>query len=265
MGTAVSIHIVGRGCDSDSVALAAEECFAELRDIERVFSTYSDDSDVSRLRRSELTLADADPRMAAVAARCAEAASATDGMFSAWWRGWFDPTGLVKGWGVDHAARTHLAPLLERADVAAAGINAGGDLRLLTAAESDWTWHVGVADPDRPGAVVATLEVRNGGVATSGLAERGTHIIDPRTGVPVDTVRSATVVADDLTTADIWATAAVVAGSDDLGWLRRAPATTGIILAADGRVRRWVDRLEIVAHSPGSLSGQGQQEGASGW
>lgn len=265
MGTVVSIHVVGRGCDSNAAALAADGCLAELRDIERVFSTFIDDSDVSRLRRGEVTLADADPRVAAVAVRCAEAADATGGMFSAWWRGWFDPTGLVKGWGVDQAAQNHLAPLLRRADVAAVGINAGGDLRLFTAAESDWTWQVGVADPGRPDGVVAALRVRDGGVATSGLAERGTHIIDPRTGVPVDTVSSATVVAADLTTADIWATTAVVAGADDLGWIRRAPSTTGLVVAADGTVRRWVDQVEIVAQPSESLSGQRQQERASGW
>ena len=47
------------------------------------------------------------------------------------WQGAFDPTGYVKGWAVENAARRHLAPLL--ADATAVGINAGGDMQLFTA------------------------------------------------------------------------------------------------------------------------------------
>ncbi|MEN2740310.1 FAD:protein FMN transferase [Microbacterium sp. X-17] len=245
MGTAVSIHVIGERCGEEPVAAAAEGCFAELRDVERVFSTYRDDSDISRVRRGELALPDADPRVSVVAARCRVARIATGGRFSAWWRGWFDPTGFVKGWSVEEAARRHLEPLLAAPGVVAAGINAGGDLRVFTAGDADWTWRIGIADPRTPGGVIATLELRDGAVATSGTAERGEHIVDPRTGRRGSGVRSATVVADDLATADVWATTAVVAGGEDLGWISRAPVTTGMIVDDDGRVRRWIAGVEV--------------------
>ncbi|WP_225216797.1 FAD:protein FMN transferase [Microbacterium pullorum] len=235
----VSIHVrsrrdrPARGADA-----AVRECFEELRDIDRVFSTYRPDSDVSRIRAGELSIDDADPRVAVVAADCRLATVTTAGLFSAYWRGWFDPTGYVKGWAVENAARRHLAPLVE--DDIAVGINAGGDLQLFTAVGADWHWTVGIADPRETGKVLATLDVADGAVATSGTAERGRHIIDPRTGRPATSVLSATVVADSLACADLWATTSVVAGFDDRSWVAHAGTRTGVVLSPDGRVFRWL-------------------------
>ena len=244
MGMPISIHVLNEsGTLSPTAERAVEACFAELRDIDRVFSTYRDDSDICRIARGELDFADADPRVADVEAACRAAAIETGGLFSAAWHGTFDPTGYVKGWSVENAARRHLAPLLEHE--VAVGINAGGDMQLFTAPGSDWSWLVGIADPRRPGQVIAMLEVRNGAVATSGSSERGSHIIDPRTGEPAHGVVSASVIDDSLTRADLWATAAVVAGFEDRSWVARSGTRTGIVVADDGRVTRWLHGTSV--------------------
>jgi len=244
MGTVVSVHVMGDP-DPEVFADAADACFAHLRRADRVFPTYRDDSDVMRLRRGELAPQDADPWVADVADACARAEAETGGLFSATWSGQWDPTGYVKGWAVEGAARAHLASLVAQPGVVAAGINAGGDMQLFTAPGADWTWNVGIADPGASARVLATVGVRDGAVATSGPGERGSHIVDPRTGRPAAGVASATVVAAGLADADLWATAAVVAGFDDLGWLPRAGASRGMIVAEDGRVRRWLDGTEV--------------------
>ncbi len=244
MGTPISIHVLSRGNSIDpSSERAIAACFAELRDIDRIFSTYREDSDIRRIARGELALGDADPRVAEVESACRAAAIETSGLFSAMWRGWFDPTGYVKGWSVESAARRHLAPLVSHE--VAVGINAGGDMQLFTAPQADWRWNVGIADPHRPGDTIATLEVADGAVATSGSAERGHHIVDPRTGAAARGVVSATVVADGLTHADLWATAAVVAGFDDRSWIARSRTRTGLVIADDGRVTRWLDGMTV--------------------
>jgi thiamine biosynthesis lipoprotein len=259
MGTAISIHVLTAPGAPAIGEEPFERCFADLRDIDRVFSTYRDDSDISRLRRGE-SFADLDPRLTEVADACEHWRGVTRDRFSATWQGWFDPTGYVKGWSVENAARRHLAPLIERPGVIAAGINAGGDLQLFTADAADWAWNVGIADPTRPGEVIATLGVVNGAVATSGTAERGAHIVDPRSGQPAQDVISATVVADGLAEADVWATTAVVAGFDDLSWISDAATRTGLVIGARGDVRRWVGTTEVsvraaAAHGPSSLLG----------
>ena len=56
-------------------------------------------------------------------------------------------------------------------------------------------------------------------MATSGTAERGLHVIDPRTRRPAGALASVTVVGPDLTHTDAYATAAVAMGLDAPGWL----------------------------------------------
>ncbi|KAA9111141.1 FAD:protein FMN transferase [Microbacterium rhizomatis] len=244
MGTTVSIHVITRAGSPRAGSEAARACFAHLREIDRVFSTYRSESDVSRLRGGA-PLDELDPRVRDVADACDAWEIASRGRFTAYAGHSFDPSGYVKGWAVEAAARQHLAPLIATPGVVAAGINAGGDMQLFTSDASDWRWSVGIADPHRPGTIVATLEVVDGAVATSGTAERGTHIIDPRTGAAATSVASATVVADSLTAADVWATVAVVAGADDLSWIADASTRTGIVISASGAVRRWTGATEI--------------------
>ena len=244
MGTVASVQLITRAPLIEAPA-AVETCFAELRLIEEIFSPFRLESDICAIARGDLTIESAHPLVAVVAEACRAAEAATEGRFSAWREGWFDPTGFVKGWAVERAARRHLALLLDGDGCLAAGLNVGGDMQLLSAEGSDWTWQVGIADPRRPGEVVATLELARGAVATSGSAERGAHIVDPRTGRAATGVASATVVAESLADADVWATAAVVAGFDDLSWISRSGTVTGLVIAQDGRVRRWLDGVEV--------------------
>jgi thiamine biosynthesis lipoprotein len=235
-GTVVSVQTVGT---PDPEAVAA--FFADLHEIDRIFSPYRPDSEVSRIAEGQLALGDADPLVQEVAARCAAYEGETGGLFTAYWRGCFDPTGLVKGWAIDRAAARHLEPLVDGASVGAVGVDAGGDVLVFTHPDLDRTWHIGIADPRRRGAVVATVPLRNGAVATSGIAERGAHILDPRTGSAATGVASATVVASTLEIADVWATASVVAGFD----APLPPQGTVLLIAEDGRIRRGISGVEV--------------------
>ncbi len=252
MGTVASVHVLTDGSDAGSalagrIADAQRAALDELHELDSLFSPFRADSQISLLRDGALRPEDADPRILEVSEACVRLASASGGRFDANWQGWFDPTGYVKGWAVECAATRHLSPLLGEEGVIAAGLSAGGDMQLLTAPGADWTWHVGIADPLRPGTMRAQVPLRAGAVATSGPSERGAHIVDPRTGLAVADAPTATVIAENLSDADAWATIAVVAGFDDLTWLRRAPDTSGMLIAADGRVRRWTHGVEVAA------------------
>lgn len=244
MGTTASIHVVGAASASRAASDAAASTLTMLRELEATFSPFRADSDISRLRRGELSLADADPQVTEVADACRRLEAATGGRFSANAGGVFDPTGYVKGWATDRAAGRHLAPLLDQTGVIAVGVNVGGDLRVWTAPGADWSWGIGIADPVRTGEVLATVDLRNGAVATSGTAERGAHLIDPRTGAPVSGPVGATAVADDLTTADAWATALAVAADEEQGWLWDAPLRSAMSVTASG-IRRWIAGVAV--------------------
>ncbi|VXB18619.1 Thiamin biosynthesis lipoprotein ApbE [Microbacterium sp. 8M] len=252
MGTVASVHVltVDRSpapALAVRISAAQDAAIAQLHEIDALFSPFRPDSQISLLRAGELRAGDADPRIAEVAEACARLAEASGGRFDAHRQGWFDPTGYVKGWAVERAAVRHLAPLLSEPGVVAVALSAGGDMQLLTAADADWTWSIGIADPDRAGELRARIPLREGAVATSGPSERGAHIVDPRTGAAVADAPTATVIADRLSDADAWATVAVVAGFDDLTWLRAAPDCSGVLIAPDGRIRRWTHGVEVVA------------------
>lgn len=250
MGTVASVHVLTASASPDAavaarIAAAQGAALEELHELDALFSPFRTDSQISRLRDGALHPEDADPRILKVCAACVRLASDSGRRFDANRLGWFDPTGYVKGWAVERVTSRHLAPLLAEDGVIAAGLSAGGDMQLLTAPGADWTWNVGIADPLRPGALRAEVPLRNGAVATSGPAERGAHIIDPRTGRAVLDAPTATVIAERLSDADAWATIAVVAGFDDLTWLRAAPDCSGMLIAPDGRIRRWAHGVEV--------------------
>ena len=67
------------------------------------------------------------------------------------------------------------------------------------------------------------LRVRDLAVATSGLYERGGHIVDGRTGTVPSGLRSVTVVGPTLALADAYATAAFAMGEDGLAWVAAQP------------------------------------------
>jgi thiamine biosynthesis lipoprotein len=72
---------------------------------------------------------------------------------------------------------------------------------------------VGIADPLNRGRLALVVEARDCGVATSGTAERGAHIVNPRTGQAAAGLASVTVIGPSLAFADACATAAFAMGA----------------------------------------------------
>jgi hypothetical protein len=113
----------------------------------------------------------------------------------------------------------------------------GGDMVCRVADPARPAWRVGIEDPHDLARVVAVMLVRDGAVATSGLAHRGGHVVDARTGRVQRALASVSVVAADLVTADIDATAAFALGADGPAWLAGRGDRTGVVVHADGRVQ----------------------------
>jgi FAD:protein FMN transferase len=208
MGMPISIHVrEPRPMPETDVAVA--QVFSTLRRVDEVFSTWRADSDLMRIRRGDLEPGDAHPWLAEVQGLCVDAQERTGGLFSAAYDrvGGYDPTGLVKGWAVEQAA-AHLAHV----PTISFCINAGGDILagLGRDAGASPAWRLGIEDPRDRTHVSAMVPLRVGGLATSGAAARGAHVVDPRDGLPVDRPGSASVWGPSLMWADIWATALYV-------------------------------------------------------
>jgi len=188
--------------------------------------------------RGELDLARCPAVVGEVLALGARAAAESGGAFSTSLplpgdpdgRRRLDPSGVVKGWAAERAAR-HLARL-EGTDHC---LSVGGDVT-CRADPGSAPWRIGVEDPHDPSRVVAVVPLWTGAVATSGTAHRGAHLVDARTGRPPVGVASVTVIGPSLTWTDIDATAAYAQGGQAATWLRNRPVDSALVVTTDGTV-----------------------------
>ena len=234
MGMPISLALRGRHTDDAAARRAWADVMASLREADRVFSTYREDSDVSRLGRGEIGLEDCAPEVAEVLALGARAEEESSGAFSVRrpdgeGRRVLDPSGVVKGWAAERAAAA-----LHELDGTDFCLSAGGDLTCRTLDPAGPPWRIGVEHPADPSRVIAVVPVFTGAVATSGTAHRGAHLVDARTGRPPTGVVSVTVVAASLTWADIDATAAYAQGPEAARWLETRPGRSGLVVWDDG-------------------------------
>jgi FAD:protein FMN transferase len=229
MGTVVSFDVrLDDECAADSMRAAIASAVSWLHRVDAVFSTYRDDSQISRLGRGELRLDECDPDVTEVLDLCAQVGHESRGYFSSMYAGRLDPTGLVKGWSVQCAS-----DMLAEAGVAAHCINGGGDVRAAGEPEPGRAWNVGIAHPLHPGQLASVVAIRDGAVATSGTAERGAHVLDPFTGKPASALASVTVVGADLIRADAYATAGLAMGHAAREWLESLDGYEAFVIAAD--------------------------------
>jgi len=126
--------------------------------------------------------------------------------------------GIGKEYAVDRAAS-----LLSQNKVAHALINFGGDIRALGPHPDETPWRIGLAHPRKKGALLRTVPLYSGALATSGDYERFfeidgnryCHIINPLTGHPVNSLQAVTVIADACLVAGTLSTIAMLVGETE--------------------------------------------------
>ena len=144
-----------------------------------------------------------------------------------------DLGGIVKEYAVDR-----VLALWRETGVRAAMLNLGGDLAVLGPRPDGTAWRIGIRHPRRRDALLGTLELVSGALASSGDYERCIqigdvrygHILSPRTGWPVRHLASVSVVAERCVLAGSAATIAMLREQEGPDWL-----------AASGLPHLWVD------------------------
>ena len=167
---------------------------------------------------------------------------------------------IGKGWALDRAAAA-----LRRLGVAAALLGLGeSSYYAIGAPPGRDGWPVNVTDPTDTARVLARVILRDGSLATSGVSQqffemsgrRYGHIIDPRSGRPVEGTWQVTVTASTATASDALSTSLFVLGADGASTLLGTEPQCGalFVLDAHGSPRvtaiRWPGALEVDA--PGS-------------
>jgi thiamine biosynthesis lipoprotein len=204
MGTVASLRVDGPAPSAQDL----EAVEAVFRRHDQTFSLYDEASPLSRIARGELALSASGAEILDAYALALDWRSRTGGAFTPHRPdGVVDLSGVVKALAMEEAgvllAREHPDFLLAvGGDILGRGLDEGAD------------WNVGVVDPahrDRLAALVGLTGSRRA-VATSGTAERGQHLW--RRGG--EQFRQVTVVADDIVTADVLATAIAAGDGSDL-------------------------------------------------
>jgi FAD:protein FMN transferase len=150
------------------------------------------------------------------------------------------------GIGKEYAA-DRMATICVEHGVAHGLVNLGGDVRAIGAQSNGAPWRVGIKHPREAVKTIASVELVDGAVATSGDYERFfeiggrryCHILDPRTGMPVAHWQSVSVVAPLCIVAGSCSTMAMLMEAGGEAFLAQQ-GLSYIAVAPDGTLRRSV-------------------------
>jgi thiamine biosynthesis lipoprotein len=147
-----------------------------------------------------------------------------------------DLGGVAKGWAVQQA-------MLRLSCISPVLVNAGGDIAINSEQQSGEPWLIGVTDPLNPEIHLQVLQVKSGGVATSGKdfhkwqlnGKWVHHILDPRTRLPAQTdVLTSTILAPSVLEAETAAKTTFILGSQaGRQWLNSHTEFTGLFILDD--------------------------------
>lgn len=243
--------VIGLDLREPSIADGAIEAFFDwLRSVDARFSTYRDDSLVSRIRRGETELLRTDGDLIEVLELCEQVRVRSNGAFDVWSHhdDGLDPSGLVKGWSIDRGAE-----ILRAAGARNFCINAGGDVLAIGEARRGEPWRVGVRHPIDANRVASVVLASDLAVATSGAYERGAHILTALSEGGPPQPLSVTVAGPTLTLADAYATAAFAMGERGVEWLARLGTYSGFVVTAKGRAV-WTHSFDSLLAVRGALA-----------
>ncbi len=226
MGMPIEIEIVG-----SNVQPALEKAFIYLITVDVRFSTYKEDSEISRINRGEIEHDAISTDMREVFALAEKTKKDTNGYFDI--RnpdGHLDPSGIVKGWAIRNAAA-----LIRETGHENFMVNAGGDIATSGKNAEGKEWSVGIRSPFNVNEIVKVVYPCGKGVATSGSYIRGSHIYNPH--APEETlidIVSITIIGPDVLEADRFATAVFAMGKDGISFIENLSGFEGYAIGKNG-------------------------------
>lgn len=130
--------------------------------------------------------------------------------------------GVVKEYAVDRAA-----VLCQNAGLHHGVINLGGDIKVIGSRADGRPWRVGIRHPRQQQAVIQTIQLHEGALASSGDYERCIvidgvrygHVLNPKTGWPVRKLAAVSVVGAFCVVAGSASTIAMLKEDEGAAWL----------------------------------------------
>jgi thiamine biosynthesis lipoprotein len=227
MGMPVVLEIV----DTKATQAEYDAIFEYLVGVDEKFSTYKEQSEVSKINRGETSMKEYSDEMREVLRLSQETFELTNGYFSITTpEGSLDPSGLVKGWAIQKAAS-----MLEDRGYKNFYIEIAGDIQTSGVTSEGKEWSIGIRNPFVREEIVKVVYPHGKGIATSGTYVRGSHLYNPHAPehAPDDFV-SLTVLGPNVYEADRFATAAFVMGKDGMQFLEALSGFEAYAIDANG-------------------------------
>ena len=222
MGMPITVEIIDMTA-SDSIF---DEIYNYFDYVDNKFSTYKENSEISKINRNELALEDASDDMLKIFALSDQTQQETEGFFNIRHNDSYDPSGLVKGWSILNAANILLDSGFKNFYV-----EAGGDVQVHGCNQDGDSWRVGIRNPFNSNEIVKVVTISDLGVATSGTYVRGQHIYNPHDeNKAITDIMSMTVIGPDIYEADRFATAAFAMGKAGVYFIERLEGFEGYVI-----------------------------------
>lgn len=146
---------------------------------------------------------------------------------------WIDSGAFGKGEALDRAHRQ-----AERDNADPWLIDLGGQVMVYGRPPGKHSWTVDVAHPERRDRSAITLELNSGSLSTTGNSEQPGHVLDSRTGLPIEFPGSVVVWHERGLVADIVSTALFVMGPDrGIEWAESRGLAACFLIPENGNVR----------------------------
>lgn len=152
-----------------------------------------------------------------------------------------DLGGIAVGYALDRAGA-----ILRQHGIDSALINHSGDILAIGTPPDASAWSIGIKDPQHPESIIATLQIKDEALSTSGNYENFVrcdtetigHLFNPRTGRAATAMLSGTAIAPRAIEADALSTGLFVMGLDQSAQLLAAP-TRGrfVVIMQEGITR----------------------------
>ncbi len=225
MGMPITIEIV----DLHVSIKDFRDTFTFFRKVDQQFSPYKKSSEVSKINRKEITEKDYSLEMQEILKLSQEIKRKTHGYFDIYYKGYLDPSGIVKGWAIQKGAE-----LLREKGLHNFFIDAGGDIQ-VDGLKNGKKWKVGIRNPFNKDEVIKIVTLSNEAIATSGTYVRGDHIYDPlKKNKVVSEIVSLSVVSTSILEADLLATAAFAMGKKGIEFINSYDGVDGYMIDTKG-------------------------------
>lgn len=221
MGMTVRIEI----CDSNAKKRDIDEVLAYFDYIDRKFSTYKNDSEISQINNGKLQKENYSQDMKQILNLCNRTKIETKGYFDINIDSKCDPSGVVKGYAVWQAGK-----MLKKKGYKNYFVEIGGDIQACGKNLMNQKWRVGIQNPFNKKEIIKIVYLRNKGIATSGNYIRGTHIYNPIDKKYANDIASITVVGPNVYEADRFATAAFAMGEKGINFIESLKGLEGYMI-----------------------------------